>query len=150
MVSSVHLMTKHDRPRTNKKVKRGRLAVEEWQVRARYALRHLDDPIALQRSPLCRLVALERLAKDKYPQGVVAKGRALSDLIQDCLREIEDELDGHAGVAKLKSFIYLTRKGNGVSRASRSIGISPEHASRTLKRNLVELLTEKLLQKLRT
>jgi len=129
-------------------VKRGRLAVEEWQLRARYALRHLNDPIALQRSPLCRLAALERLAKAKYPKSVVARGRALHDLLQDCLLEIENELDGHAGVAKLKSFISLTRQGSGVTEASRMLGITPEYASRALKRCLVELLTDKLLLRL--
>ena len=128
--------------------KRGRLAIEEWQLRARYVLRHLDDPIALQRSPLCRLVSLERLAKAKYPKGVVARGRALHDLLQECLLELETELDSHAGVARLKSFITLTRQGSGVTVASRSLGVSVEHTSRTFKRNLVELLTDKLLLKL--
>jgi hypothetical protein len=132
-----------------KKVKRGRLATEEWQLRARYVLRHLDDPIALQRSPLCRISAVERLAKAKYPNGIVARGRALHDLIQECLKEIEIELDGHTGVSRLKTFITLTRQGSGVTQASRSIGISPEHASRTFKRNLVELLAEKLILRLR-
>lgn len=121
------------------------MAVEEWQLRARYVLRHLDDPIGLQRSPLCRLAALEQLAKAKYPNGVVARGRALHDLAHECLQEIESELDGHAGVAKLKSFISLTRQGKGVTEASRSLSVSPEHTSRTFKRELVELLTQKLL-----
>jgi len=88
--------------------KRGRLSVDEWQSRARYVLRHLDDPIALQRSPLSRLAKLDQLAKTKYPNGVVARGRALHDLARECLHEIEMELDGHAGVAKLNNFVALT------------------------------------------
>ena len=125
--------------------KRGRLATEEWQIRIRYVLRHLDDPIALQRSPLCRLVALERLAKTKYSYSIVPRGRALHDLTQECLKEIEGELDGHAGVAKLKSFISLTRQGMGVTEASRVLAVTPEYASRAFKRELVDLLTQKLL-----
>ena len=129
--------------------KRGRLAMDEWQSRARYVLRHLDDPIALQRSPLCRLVALERLARTRYPDGIVPRGRALHDLTMECLQEIETELNGHAGVAKLKAFVALTHQGMRVTDASRDLGISPEYASRALKRTLVEVLTEKLLLKLR-
>ena len=71
------------------------------------------------------------------------------DLAQDCLQEIENELDDHAGVSKLRTFVTLTRQGTGVTEASRSLGISPEHASRTFKTNLVELLAEKLILKLR-
>jgi hypothetical protein len=143
MVNSMQVTTK------GKRARRGRLAVQEWQLRARYILRHLDDPISLQRSPVCRLVALERLAKAKYPRSVVARGRALYDLLQDCLLEIENELDGHAGVAKLKSFIGLTRHGQGVTNASRALGLSPEHVSRSFKRELVQLLAEKLIVILR-
>jgi hypothetical protein len=145
----MEVSTKERKSRAGQKGKRGRLAVEEWQVRARYILRHLDDPIALQRSPLCRLVALERLAKEKYPDGVVARGRTLHDLALECLREIEAELDGHSGAARFKEFIALTRGGLGVTKASRELGITPEHATRCLKRHLVELLTEKLSSKLR-
>ena len=128
--------------------KRGRTTTVEWQCRARYVLRHLDDPIALQRSSLCRLVVLERFAKDKYPSSVVARGRALHDLTLECLREIESELDGHAGVSKLKRFVSLMRQGMGVTKASRSLGVTPSYASRAFKRTLVELLADKLLIKL--
>lgn len=109
MVSSSMVKQSKKKRKVGQNLKRGRLAAEEWQLRTRYVLRHLDDPIALQRSPLCKLVALERLAKAKYPSSVVARGRALHDLALECLGEIEEELDGHAGVAKLKSFITLTR-----------------------------------------
>ena len=53
--------------------KRGQVSAKEWQVRARYVLRHLSDPIALQRSPLCCLQALEKRAEANYPHGVVAR-----------------------------------------------------------------------------
>ncbi len=128
--------------------KRGRYSKDEWQMRARFVLRHLDDPITLQSSPLCRLAALDRLARAKYSDSIVPRGRALHELSLQCLREIESELDGHAGVAKLKQFIMLTRQGKKVTEASRDIGITPEYASRALKRQLVDLLTEKLILRL--
>jgi hypothetical protein len=120
-----------------------------WQARARYVLRYLDDPIALQRSPLCRLTALERLAKEKYPGGIVARGRALNSLARQYLLEIEAELDGHGGAARMKSFVALTREGKGVTAASRAMGISPEHACRRFKTYLVAMLAEKLRMTLR-
>lgn len=129
--------------------KRGRPGEIEWLDRARYVLRHLDDPITLERSPLCRLVALEELAKSKYPNGTTAKGKALNGLIKECLLEIETDLEGYEGVAKFRAFVKLTREGMGPAQAGRQMGITPEHASRTYKRTLVELLTEKLLFKLR-
>jgi len=149
VVNSVKVKGKKKTSKTSNNTKHGRSAAEEWQVRARYILRHLDDPIELQRSPLCRLVALERLAKEKYPKSIVARGRALHDLAEECLYEIECELDGHAGVAKLKSFVELTRQGRGVTESSGMLGISREHTSRTLKRRLIKLLAEKLILKVR-
>ncbi len=125
--------------------KRGRLAIEEWQARARYVLRHLDDPIALQRSPLCRLAALERMAKLKYPSGIVAEGRYLNELAIDCIKEIEEELGDYAGVNKLKAFITLTRQGKGVTEASRELELSHEHVCRSYERILVKLLAQKLM-----
>jgi len=130
--------------------KRGRLDATEWQLRSRYILKHLDDPIALHRSPVCRLSKLENMAKAKYPDGIVAHGRALHDLTVQCLQEIENELDGHNSVAKLKEFVSLTREGKGVTEASRLLGMSREHTCRSLKRDLIELLAQKLISKLRS
>jgi hypothetical protein len=94
----------------------------------------------------CRV---EKIAKVKYPNGIVARGRALRDLTQDCLREIEYELGDYTGTSRLKTFITLTRQGIGVTEASQLLNITPEHTSRTLKRCLVELFAEKLIFKLR-
>lgn len=127
--------------------RQGRPSAIEWNLRVRHLLRHLDDPIELQRSPLSRATVIEEIAKAKYPNGIVARGRALHDLLVECLQEIENALDGHSQVAKLKEFIALTRQGKGVKEASRAIGVSPEYASRSLKRTLVELLTEILMLK---
>jgi len=129
--------------------KRGRFSKDEWQLRARYVLKHLGDPITLQRSPFCRLVAVERLAKSKYPDSIVPRGRALHELALQCLQEIEDELNVHRDVARLKEFVRMTRQGMRSVEASRALGITPEYASRALKRQLVELLAEKFMLKLR-
>jgi len=136
------------RKQDNELVKRGRVSAGEWQQRSRYLLRHLGDPIALQRSPLCRLRALERLAEANYPHGVVGRGRSLNDVALQCLEEIENELDGHAGAAKLKEFTAMTRQGVKAVEASRILDITPEYVSRSFKRTLVDLLAEKLIMKL--
>jgi hypothetical protein len=147
-VTDMTINEKKKSTHSSQEKKRGRVAIEQWQARARYALRHLDDPIALQKSPLCRLTALERMAKAKYPNSVVSHGRTLNDIVHICLKEIEEELHNHNKVAKLKSFIELTRQGKGVAESSRLLGITPEYASRSLKRSLVQLLAEKLILRL--
>lgn len=129
--------------------KRGRFSNDEWQEEARYILRHLDDPIILQGSVFCRLPGLEELAKDKYSDNTIPRGLALREVAMDSLRELESELDGCAGVAKLKRFIELTRQGMGVVKASRTLDISAEYGCRVLKRTLIELLAKKLISKLR-
>jgi len=85
---------------------------------------------------------------DIAPHGVVARGRFLNDVALECLEAIENELDGHAGAVKLKSFIALTRQGRKAIEASRILDITPEYASRKFKRTLVDLLAEKLVMKL--
>ncbi len=137
-----------EKPGTGK-TGRGRYSIENRRLQVRFALRYINDPIALQRSPLCRLSTIEKRALAEYPDGVVSRGRALRDLINECLSEIEQELDGLSGVAKLKLFTSHTREGKGLTQASHSIGVSREHASRTFKRKLIELLTDKMLIKLK-
>ncbi len=124
------------------------IRLNKGQQRARYVLRHLDDPITLNGSPLCRLVALERLARAKYSDSIVPHERALHELAMACLQEIESELNGHSGVAKLKTFVIFTRQGMRITEASQKLGITPEHASRSLKRRLVDLFAEKLILRL--
>lgn len=139
-----------DNDKKIKPSKRGRTPSDEWQRRARRILRHLDDPLTLEWSPLCRLPSVDQIAKEKYPNSVLPHGRALHDFTKQCLEEIEGELNGHSGVAKLEQFIRLTRQGSGVKKASQVLGVTPSYASRTFKRTLVSLLAEKMMVKLRT
>jgi hypothetical protein len=127
---------------------RGRTTMEEWQNRARYVLRHLDDPLALEWSPICHLPVLEKIAKEKYPNSVLPRGRALHEFISECLQYIENELNGHNALSKLKQFVNLIRRGNRVTKSALSLGVTPSYASRTFKRTLVNLLADKLIIRL--
>jgi hypothetical protein len=126
----------------------GRPSETEGRLRISHLLRHLHDPIELQRSSLSSTKCVQTIAETRYPNGVIARGRALNDLLLECLQELENELDGHPRVMKLKTFITLTRHGKGVTEASKAIGVTPEYASRHLKRITIELLADKLAQKL--
>lgn len=121
-----------------------RPGAEDWHNRARFVLRHLGDPFALQESALSRLPAVDRLAKTRYEHSILPAGRAIRELSMECLGEIEEELGDNPGVARLKSFVEFTRRGMRVAEASKRLGITPEYASRALKRRLVGLLAEKL------
>lgn len=134
----------------SRNAKRGRPANVEWQSRVRFLLRHLGDPITIEdESPLCHLPAVERLASARYSNSIVPRGRALNNLAEECLQEIEEELDGHRGLSRLRQFVHLTRHGMGVTEASRTMGVTAEYTCRTFKRKLVELLTDKLITRLR-
>jgi len=128
--------------------KRGRVSKDDWQEETRFVLRHLDDPITLQGSKFCRFDAVKELALVKYSDCSVPRGLVLHEISMDVLREIEAELNGYAGVIRLKEFTNLTRQGMGVARASRAMGITTGYAHRSLKRKLVELFTVKLMSKL--
>lgn len=128
--------------------KQGRLSADEWINRTRQILRHRDDPIWLQSSPLARTALVEQIAKERYPYGVVARGRALGDLLGECLEEIAAELGNSARVTKLKEFIDSTREGKGVKESGKAIGVSPEYASRYFQYTVVKLVAEKLMLKM--
>ena len=147
MVSSANARVTGYR-REQRTSKRSRFSKLEWQEGTRCILRHLDDPISLQGSVFYRLPAVEELGKARYSENTIPRGLALREVALDSLREIENELDGCAGVTKLKAFVALTRQGMGVAKASRALGITPEYGCRALKRTLVELLAEKLLIRL--
>lgn len=131
----------------NNNKKRGKVSKLELQGHARYVLRHLGDPGVLQGSPFCKFSKVVELGKEKYPTNTIPNGLALKEIILECLQDLENEMDGHFGMVKLKDFITHTREGKGVAEASRAIEVTPAYGCRTFKRRLVELLAKKLLIK---
>jgi hypothetical protein len=90
---------------------------------------------------------------EKSDEPIMARGWtgfALRDVILDCLAEIEVEVGTNTNprLKKLQAFVKLTRKGKGVTEASRIISVRPEYVSRSLKATTIQLLSERLRQKL--
>lgn len=106
----------------------------------RYILGHRDDPIMLQRSPVSRSAVVEQRANETYPNGLVARGRALRDLVAEWLEEVASVV----GDGQFKDFVLLTIRGDGTMEASRKLGVSPSYVSRTYKKQLVQLLVERI------
>ncbi len=125
--------------------RRGRKDKHEWEERVRYILRHLDDPIMLQRSPVAKSTFVEKRVKDCYANRLVAHGRALHDLMIEWLEEVESSVDGSDRLKHFHDFVVFTRNGMGTMEASRKLGLSSGHVSRTYKRMLVELLIERIM-----
>ena len=123
---------------------RGRKNSHEWEERVRYILRHLDDPIMLQRSPVARSAVVEKRASDYYPNQLVARGRALHDLMMEWLEEVESSVEGSDRLRQFHDFVVFTRKGMGTMEASRRLGMSAGHVSRAYKKMLVQLLVERI------
>ena len=110
----------------------------------RYILRHLDDPIMLQRSPVAGLVMVGKRAGESYPNQLVSRGRALHDLVIEWLGEVECSVEESTSLKHFHDYVVFTRKGMGTVEASKNLRLSAEHVSRTYKKMLVQLLVERI------
>ena len=98
----------------------------------------------LQRSPIASLKMVENRATESYSNKLVARGRALRDLVDEWLSDVETSAEGSTSLNTFAKFVVLTRQGMGTSEASRELGLSASHVSREYKRLLVSLLTERI------
>ena len=123
--------------------KRGPITVEDLAPRIDHALRNIDNRIELNRSPLLRLAAVERLAEARFADcihpGAVALRQILRQAVSETLREMEDD----PALLRMRQFLELYAAGASVTAASEHLGLSREHCSRVLKRRAVRLVAEK-------
>jgi len=127
-------------------VKRGPPSFDELVIRVDHALRHIDDRIELNRNPLTRLTRVETLARTRYAACVHPQAVALRDMIDVAVRVVLGELQGEAGLRAVREFLALYRSGATVRQASKKLGLSREHCSRTVKKKAIALVAEKFMQ----
>jgi len=126
--------------------KPGPPSFEELLARVDHALRHLDDRIELNRNPLTRLARVEALARSRYASFVHPRAVALRDVLDATVQAVLSELDGERGLWEVREFLALYRSGATVTRASRTLGLSREHCSRTVKKKALVLVAEKFVR----
>ena len=113
-------------------------AMLDDQVRA--ALRFLDDPIALEGSPLTRLSTVRDLSATKYRGRTCATGLALRQVLRETLDALASDLEG-TPVGNLAAGL---RVGDTQADVAREIGISDEYLCRRWKPQLIRLVREQL------
>lgn len=118
----------------------------EWVSRGRYLIANRNDPIALARSPVADSRYVTLYAGRKYGGQVVATGKALRDIVYDCLAQIANDL---SGTEPLATVFRLTSEGRTQRQIAKAIGITPEWMSRRYQKLVVSLFVEALAQRLR-
>ena len=116
-----------------------------WQRRVGEALRNLPDRSALNRSPLARLAYVERLANERYGGRLMARGLALRETLGGCVDLVLSDIADEKGLDREREYIACLRDGLSCKEASRRLGLSREHVSRTYRRRALLLLTETFL-----
>lgn len=101
------------------------------------ALCRIDDPSSLRTNPLCRIGAIEDMAKRRYTGSPLSKARALRDvLLVCCERESAEAKD------PFKTFLELYKQGKPIAKIARKMGRSREHCSRVYRRLAVDLVSD--------
>ena len=124
--------------------KPGRVPFEMMIPRVAWAVRNLDDLIALDQSPLAKLGFVEKRAADHYQDRLCSKGLALRDLIEKSLDGIISETAGN-GLPRLHDLLDMLRNGLNISQACREMGLSREHVSRFYAKQAFRIVTERFL-----
>jgi len=127
-------------------LKPGPPSFEDLLSRVDHALRHLDDRIELNRNPLTRVDRVGAVARSCYGSSVYPRAVALRDVIDASVQAVLSELEGDLGLREVREFLVLYRSGATVTTASRSLGVSREHCSRTVKKKALVLVAEKFIQ----
>jgi hypothetical protein len=126
--------------------KPGPPSFEELLARVDHGLRHLDDRIELNRNPLTRLARVEAVARSHYASSIHPRAVALRDLLDATVQSVLSELQGERGLRAVREFLFLYKSGATVTEASKTLGLSREHCSRTVKKKALNLVAEKFVQ----
>ena len=125
--------------------RRKRVSSEMWCDRVWYSLKHLDDLIALNYSPLTRLTYIERIAEEKYKNEALARARALRNTTNLCIDRLLKELENEASSAKEVQYLKLIRRGLNNSQIAKELGLTREHVSKVYRNKTIQLVTQEFL-----
>ncbi len=126
--------------------KPGPASFDEVVARVGHALRNIGDRIELNRNPLTRLASIERLAQARYSRRLHPQAVALREIVERALGDVVRELEGEARMEQIRTFLVLYGSGATVAAASRKLGISREHCSRTIRKRALALVAGRFVR----
>jgi hypothetical protein len=109
------------------------------------ALANLGDRAVLNGSPLSRVAYIQDLALEKYADKLMARGLALRHVILDCIARLRGELGSEPGLSRCCRYLELRSQGVKCRQISKELNVSREHASRVVRKQALQLLTEAFL-----
>ncbi len=123
----------------------GEMTSHRWEKSIGYALRNLGDRSVLNRSPLAKLVYIERLASAQFSGHLLPRGLALHDVLLACVEGVKAEVGEQPGLSRACKYLELLASGLNCREIASQMGLSREHISRVYRRKALGLLTEKFL-----
>lgn len=130
-----------DKPSKQPPNRAGRPSRVAMTDRVREAVRFLDDPIALQDSPLASLPAVRSLTLSTFRGRTCASGLALRAVLREELATVARDLDG----TLVADLAVAALRGATQASVAGQHGLREEWISRRWKPVLLELVLERLL-----
>jgi hypothetical protein len=109
------------------------------------ALASLGDRAVLNASPLSRIAYIQDLASEKYADKIMARGLALRHVILDCISRLRGELSSEPGLSRCCRYLELRSQGVNCRQIGKELNLSREQASRVVRKQALQLLTEAFL-----
>lgn len=126
--------------------KPGPPSLDDLMGRLDHALKHVDNRIELNRNPLTRLSTIARLAESRYEGRLHPRALALREIVGEAVRWVLAELDGESSLRYVHQFLTMYSSGSSVAEASRQLGLSREHCSRSIKREALRLVAQRFAE----
>jgi hypothetical protein len=114
------------------KRRRGPMGRQEWRRIVSWALRNLDDRIALAESPLGQLRGVTALAEAQFGERCWPEGLAVRELLDRAVETVDDRLRGDAEAADLRAVLRSVVGGETVAQLARRMGLRRETVHRRL------------------
>lgn len=126
--------------------KRGPVPFDTWVQRVAWALRNIDDPLMLSKSPLVDLPAVKALAARRYSHSLVPEAYALQEILQVGVDWALAELRGNGKSKRAAEFLSLYVDNPSVTLVAKEMNLSREHVSRCYRLLALEVGTRAFLK----
>ena len=134
-----------DRRKPNSTRKRGRKSKEDIAEQMGLALRHIEDLEYLELSNFKALRGVQYLAKSKYQSTLFPVGFAVRALLEVSVHAVCHEFDQIPGYEREVRFLRMCDRGINVTHISRTLGLSREYVSRTVRPRVLALVARRFL-----